>query len=59
MTYTLENLAKDCNPALKDDPGPAGRDKMARHLETALKDPEFVLERPATWKARPAPRWRT
>ena len=42
MTYTLENLAKDCNQALKDDPGPAGRDKMARHLETALKDTEFV-----------------
>ena len=42
MTYTLEDLAKDCNQALKDDPGPAGREKMARHLEKALKDPEFV-----------------
>ena len=42
MTYTLENLSRDCNQALKDDPGPAGREKMARHLETALKDPEFV-----------------
>ena len=42
MTYTLENLAQDCNRALKDDPGPEGREKMARHLETALKDTEFV-----------------
>ncbi len=42
MTYTLENLAKDCNQALKDDPGPAGRDTMASHLETALKDADFV-----------------
>lgn len=42
MAYTLENLAADCNRALKDDPGPSGREKMARHLETALKDPEFV-----------------
>ena len=42
MAYTLENLAADCNQALKDDSGSAGRDKMARHLETALKDREFV-----------------
>ena len=42
MAYTLDNLAADCNQALKDDPGPAGRKRMARHLETALKDPEFV-----------------
>jgi hypothetical protein len=42
MAYTLDNLAADCNQALKDDPGPAGREKMAQHLQTALKDKDFV-----------------
>ena len=42
MSYTLENLAADCNWALKEDSGPAGRKQLARHLETALNDSEFV-----------------
>ncbi len=42
MSYTLENLAGDCNRALKEDSGPAGRTQLARHLETALNDSEFV-----------------
>ena len=42
MSYTLENLAADCNQALKEDSGPAGRKQLARHLETALNDSEFV-----------------
>ncbi len=42
MAYTLENLAADCNQALKNDPGPSGREQMAGHLETALADSEFV-----------------
>ena len=42
MAYTLENLAADCNRALKDDAGSAGRAQMAKHLESALADKEFV-----------------
>ncbi len=45
MAYTLENLAADCHRAFKDDSGPAGREKMARHLETALADEDFVAAR--------------
>jgi hypothetical protein len=42
MPYTLDELARNCNQALKDDPGPAGRQKMAEHLADALKDKDFV-----------------
>ena len=42
MSYTLENLAADCNRSLKEDPGSAGRKQLAQHLETALNDSEFV-----------------
>ena len=42
MSYTLENLATDCNRSLKEDSGPAGRKQLAQHLETALNDSEFV-----------------
>jgi predicted metal-dependent enzyme (double-stranded beta helix superfamily) len=42
MSYTLEDLAADCHAALAADPGPAGRETVRRHLETALKDKAFV-----------------
>ncbi len=38
----LERFAKDCHDILKADPGPAGRRKVCRLLEQALKDREFV-----------------
>lgn len=42
MTYTLDQLAADCHAALAGDPGPAGREAVRRHLERALRDPDFV-----------------
>jgi len=42
MSYTLEQLAADCHDALTADPGPAGRERVRRHLERALQDAAFV-----------------
>lgn len=42
MSYTLENLAADCHTAIAADQGPAGREKLRQHIETALKDQDFV-----------------
>ncbi len=45
MTYTLEQFCADARSALAADAGPAGRDKLARHLETLLGEAGFVAER--------------
>ena len=42
MAYTLDTLAANCHQSLVDDPGPAGRQRMAEHLADALKDQDFV-----------------
>ena len=42
MTYTLDQLAKDCHDALTADPGPAGREEVRRHVSRACTDQEFV-----------------
>lgn len=42
MTYTLEQFCADARAALAEDPGPAGRERLARHLEKLLVEPEFV-----------------
>jgi len=42
MGYSLDQLAADSRAALAADPGPAGREKVRRHLERALKDAAFV-----------------
>ena len=45
MAYTLDRFCADARAALAADTGPAGRDKLARHLETLLGDAGFVAER--------------
>lgn len=42
MSYTLDDFAADCHKALKEDPGPAGREKVRQFVEKALKDEDFV-----------------
>ena len=42
MSYTLDQFAAECRAALKQDPGPAGREKVRRTVEKACADPEFV-----------------
>ncbi len=42
MGYTLEEFAAHCRAAIAEDPGPDGRERVRRHLETALEDPDFV-----------------
>ena len=42
MGYTLEQLAADCHAAIDSDNGPGGRETVRRHIETALKDKDFV-----------------
>jgi len=40
--YTLDQLAADIRTALKTDPGRGGKLAVGRHVERALKDPDFV-----------------
>ena len=42
MAYTLEQFCADARAALDADPGPAGREVVARHLESLLADADFV-----------------
>ncbi len=42
MGYGLDMFCADARAALDRDPGPAGRDVLARHLERLLVDPDFV-----------------
>ena len=42
MAYTLEDFCADARAALDADPGPAGREVVARHLESLLADADFV-----------------
>jgi hypothetical protein len=42
VTHTLEQFAADCHQILKQDPGPAGRQKVCELLRGALKDDEFI-----------------
>jgi hypothetical protein len=44
MTYTLEGFIGDCRAALKDQPGPAGREKVRELLERLLANKGFVEE---------------
>jgi hypothetical protein len=44
MTYTLEGFIGDCRAALKDQPGPAGREKVRELLERLLANRAFVEE---------------
>ncbi|WP_178133993.1 cupin domain-containing protein [Vineibacter terrae] len=42
MAYTLESFIDDCRVALKDNAGPAGREKVRALLEQLLANPVFV-----------------
>lgn len=44
MGYSLREFCEDARTALRADPGPAGREKVARNLERLLVDREFVAE---------------
>lgn len=44
MTYTLEAFIGDCRVALKETPGPAGREKVRALLEKLLANKAFVEE---------------
>ncbi len=42
MAYTLEAFCSDCHQALEEDPGAGGRERIRRHLERLLGEPDFV-----------------
>ena len=42
MEYSLERFCADAAAALARDPGPGGRQALARHLESLLVEPDFV-----------------
>jgi predicted metal-dependent enzyme (double-stranded beta helix superfamily) len=44
MPYTLEQLATDIRTTLEQDPGPAGKAAICRHVSRALADTAFVAE---------------
>lgn len=44
MAYDLDHFVDDCRSTLKQDPGPAGREKIRTLLERLLKEPDFVAE---------------
>jgi hypothetical protein len=44
MAYSLETFIGDCRAALKDQPGPAGRETVRGLLERLLADEDFVDE---------------
>lgn len=44
MAYTLEAFAKDAHDILSREPGPAGREEIARKLEALLAEDGFVAK---------------
>jgi predicted metal-dependent enzyme (double-stranded beta helix superfamily) len=42
MAYTLEQFAADCHAALKQDPGPKGREEVRKFVEKACMDADFL-----------------
>jgi predicted metal-dependent enzyme (double-stranded beta helix superfamily) len=44
MAYDLPRFVADCRSALKQDPGPASREKIRTLLERLLKEPDFIAE---------------
>ncbi len=44
MAYSLENFCSDAHDALSADRGHTGRERVRRHLEALLANPEFVAE---------------
>lgn len=44
MAYTLEAFAKDARDILSREPGPAGREEIARKLEALLTEDGFVAK---------------
>ncbi len=44
MAFTLEYFASQCHDILKEDSGPAGRERVCDVVRQALASPEFVAE---------------
>ncbi len=44
MTYTVDDLARDCRAALKADAGKGGREKVRDLVSAALRRPGFAAE---------------
>src|SRR5215510_13671576 len=44
MPYDLHQFIADCRTNLKQDPGPAGREKIRRDLERLLQEPDFLAQ---------------
>jgi predicted metal-dependent enzyme (double-stranded beta helix superfamily) len=44
MAYDLNQFVADCRSVLKNDPGPAGREKVRVLLERLLQDKDFVAK---------------
>ena len=42
MTYDLDRFIADCRALLRQDPGPAGREKVRQNLEQLLSNPDFI-----------------
>ena len=42
MAYSLMAFCEDARAELKQDTGPEARERIARHLEKLLVDPDFV-----------------
>lgn len=42
MAYELEDFCRDCRAALRDNPGPDGREQIRGLLERLLANPDFV-----------------
>jgi predicted metal-dependent enzyme (double-stranded beta helix superfamily) len=42
MGYTLEQVSVECQRILRDDPGPAGRQRVAALIQNVLTDEEFL-----------------
>jgi predicted metal-dependent enzyme (double-stranded beta helix superfamily) len=44
MSYDLDQFIADCRANLKQDPGPAGREKVRQALERLLKEQDFIAK---------------
>src|SRR4029450_1032765 len=55
MTYTLDAFVKDAKSALKDNEGPAGREKVRVLLEEILTDKAFVKDAKSSLKDNEGP----
>jgi hypothetical protein len=53
MAYTLEQLSQDIRKTLKEDPGPAGKQKVCQFVSKALLDKEFIAKHVTAEQCKP------